>query len=187
MSVGRWTTWGRHGPRALAALLPLLAAAGCAGSQSDAGSTQAEAPVEAGPVASPEPPPRAPDAVDLSAADSGELLFHLSLDSAAANPTPEPPFAVGSEYRALAGWSADDHAAALPALRSSCDWFARNAPHRRIDYGDLVGTVADWHAICAEVPALSAAKADDVRVFFEQHFVPVAVGPSAQSDGLFTG
>ncbi len=94
---------------------------------------------------------------------------------------------MASEYRALAGWLADDHAAALPALRASCDWFARNAPHRRIDYGDLVGTVADWHAICAEVSALSAAKADDVRVFFERHFVPVSVGPSAQSEGLFTG
>ncbi len=91
------------------------------------------------------------------------------------------------EFRALTGWPDDDHAAALPALRQSCDWFGRRDPNRPIDYGTVAGTVGDWSPFCAELAALQSPGPAAVRRIVERHLVPVPVDTDTGGIGLFTG
>jgi membrane-bound lytic murein transglycosylase A len=104
---------------------------------------------------------------------------------AAAQPEGEGGWA--PEYRALAGWQADAHAEALPAVRRSCAYFRRVGPDRRLDYGDWTGTTAAWLAICEAADELDDPDDPTARRFFERWLVPVEVDHDPGSDGLFTG
>ncbi|HMR32616.1 MAG TPA: MltA domain-containing protein [Geminicoccaceae bacterium] len=86
----------------------------------------------------------------------------------------------------LEGWAEDDLAGALPAFRASCAAIARKAPGDAMGREPWSGKVADWQPACA-----AAASAGDTpaaaRGFFEQQFVPVALGDRGNAEGLFTG
>ncbi len=97
----------------------------------------------------------------------------------AANPAATPATAGGGSVRlsswdALPGWTDDEVAAALPALRASCSRLARQP---------------QWKGACDAAAALGSQPSDaQVRAFFEQSFVPWQLGNGDDSlDGLVTG
>ncbi len=88
-------------------------------------------------------------------------------------------------FHALPGWEADDHAAALGALRRSCAKLAARADDEALDVAPLGGRVGDWRAVCAG--AEGAEGADRARAFFESHFHAYEARNNAGAQGLFTG
>ncbi|MCA8909161.1 MAG: MltA domain-containing protein [Rhodospirillaceae bacterium] len=96
---------------------------------------------------------------------------------------------VAPAFRGLAGWEADDHAAALATFLNSCPWFADQPASLALDYPDSsTGTVADWRRVCADAQRLPAGDGPAARRFFEQRFRPIAMEHADGSrDGLFTG
>lgn len=91
------------------------------------------------------------------------------------------------EFRALPGWGADNHAAALPAFLRTCTWVDSQAsnPAKPVGAQREAGTVADWQGLCAQIRTLPRGDAEAVRRFVETNFVPMAMGGG--EDGLFTG
>jgi membrane-bound lytic murein transglycosylase A len=88
----------------------------------------------------------------------------------------------------LPGWTADDPAAALPALRRSCDRLLKRPDDAAVGREGRGGTVADWQAPCAAVDAVDPGDAAAVREVLERHFVPFATADQAgDRAGLFTG
>lgn len=85
----------------------------------------------------------------------------------------------------LPGWSNDHVAEALPALRASCEIFAKQDDGAAIGPNALAGTAADWRAACQALP--SAAQDDLARHYFETWFAVVPLHGSDGADGLFTG
>ncbi len=85
-------------------------------------------------------------------------LLLLAMTACSAAPEPLRPL----DFADLAGWTGDDHAAALVAFRSTCD-------HARFD-----APPTHWAALC-----LAAATATDPRRFFETAFRPVLAGDAA--------
>jgi membrane-bound lytic murein transglycosylase A len=113
-------------------------------------------------------------------------------------PPPEPPAAepaadpalqlTRAAFIDLPGWSADDPAAALPALRRSCDRLLRRPNDASVGRDGRGGTVGDWQAPCAAVDAVDAGDPAAVRAVLERHFVPFATADGAgDREGLFTG
>lgn len=86
---------------------------------------------------------------------------------------PAPPLQ-RSTWSELAGWDDDDHAAAWPALRRSCQ---------------AIGRQPRWQAICDATAAHGERPSrDSARRFFETHFEPWrTVNPDGSSEGLVTG
>lgn len=104
-------------------------------------------------------------------------------------PPPEDGFYLrAASFDALPGWAADDHAAALVALRISCDRILKRpagAPFfTQIDYA---GSMQDWQAVCRTLPQ----DAGDARAFFETQFKPYEIWADPRHpktrEGLFTG
>lgn len=104
-------------------------------------------------------------------------------------PPPEDGFYLrATGFDALPGWAADDHAAALEALRLSCARIAKrpaDAPFfAQIDYA---GATKDWQALCLTLPE----NATDAHAFFESQFVPYEIWADPRypqtREGLFTG
>lgn len=81
----------------------------------------------------------------------------------------------------MPGWSADDVAAALPALVKSCGRLTARSPAESFALG---GTYGDWQPVCAALPVSAASQA--ARAFFEANFTPYEVH-GAKREGLFTG
>ncbi len=71
------------------------------------------------------------------------------------------------------GWAADDHAAALPALRRSCP--------------SNVNASAKWKPVCAALAALPDGDRHRARRFFEKWFTPHRASNGGEEQGLFTG
>lgn len=120
-------------------------------------------------------------------------LAGLALGLAACTP-PKPSEAVPdrlvltpADYRDLAGWGDDDQAAALPALRRSCNRIGNLAPDRQFGPDPRFGTAAAWKAPCAAVMAVPPGDATAVRNTLVQWFRPVAATNNAKAEGLFTG
>jgi membrane-bound lytic murein transglycosylase A len=88
------------------------------------------------------------------------------------------------EFADLPGWGADDAAQALSALARSCARLDGLPPDRPLD-PDLrsAGTVAQWRAICAALPAGAGA----ARAYFERWFQPYRAAGNDGAQGLFTG
>lgn len=99
---------------------------------------------------------------------------------------PAPP-ASAPEFAALPGWGADFHAAAVPALRRSCERLLRQPVHYPVGPAGAAGTVADWHGPCRAAAELPPSDDAAARAFFERHFEPVRVGGDGDQAGLFTG
>jgi membrane-bound lytic murein transglycosylase A len=83
----------------------------------------------------------------------------------------------------LAGWQADDHAAAFRVFRRSCAAIVNGAPVLRP--GSVAGP--ELRAVCEAALALSdPLPAEQARCFFETHFTPTGVRPPS-GDGFLTG
>ncbi|MGE5768066.1 MAG: murein transglycosylase A [Bacteroidota bacterium] len=87
----------------------------------------------------------------------------------------------------LPGWTDDEVAAALPALRRSCGRLAGQPDDRPLGPDALAGTVADWRAPCAALEQVPPGGDAALRDLLEQHFRPFAVSNAGKREGLFTG
>ena len=94
---------------------------------------------------------------------------------------------VATSFDRLAGWTDDDHGAALVAFRRSCARILSSPPGRALGEAGLGGTVAEWRPICAAAEALGHASAARARHFFESRFRPYLATDGGRPDGLFTG
>jgi membrane-bound lytic murein transglycosylase A len=84
----------------------------------------------------------------------------------------------------LPGWSEDDLAEALPALRASCVKLAALPPDSLVGPGAIAGHARDWAVLCraaAVLPGDSAA----ARRFFERYFRAFRLADGAGSDRAF--
>ena len=87
----------------------------------------------------------------------------------------------------LPGWFDDDHAAALPALASSCQKLGTLPADRNLGVGGLGGQVDGMHRICEALESVPPGSASDARAFFERWFVPLALPTGRPVEGKFTG
>ena len=121
---------------------------------------------------------------------AGRYWFPVQIASVAPGKPPEKPAErltlAPVAYSGLPGWGADDVGQALPALARSCARLDGQKPERPID-PDLkrAGTVAEWRAICAALPAKPDAAA--ARAFVEKWFAPYRAANNGDATGLFTG
>jgi membrane-bound lytic murein transglycosylase A len=115
--------------------------------------------------------------------------FALLAAACAPKPPPPPdhltlaPVALG----ALTGWTADDQAAALPALQRSCERLLRQADDRPVGPDGVAGTVADWRPACGAVVQAGGLDAAAARALIETWFEPFQAGGRDGAEGLFTG
>lgn len=103
-------------------------------------------------------------------------------------PEPEPPDRLVLRpipFPDLPGREADDHGAALGALRRSCAALEAHADEDALNVAPLGGRVGDWRAVCAA--AAGAEEAGESRAFFEAHFRAYEARNNAEAQGLFTG
>lgn len=121
----------------------------------------------------------------------------LCLPLAACLPDAPPPAAEdgfylrATTYDTLAGWAADDTAAALTALRLSCARIERRAADAVFSAAaPWAGQTGAWQDACAALPA-EDADAETARAYFETHFTPYEIWADAalpqSREGLFTG
>jgi len=104
-------------------------------------------------------------------------------------PPPEDGFYLrATSFDTLPGFAADDHAAALAALRISCARIEKrpaDAPFFALM--DYAGRMSDWQAVCQTLPAAP----EDARAFFESQFTPYEIWADPRHpqtrEGLFTG
>jgi membrane-bound lytic murein transglycosylase A len=108
--------------------------------------------------------------------------FALFLLAACGPKTPPPDRLVlqRASFADLPGWSADDPAAALPALAASCKAVGAGSAASSIDLRP-----EDWREACAELPSVSGTEA--ARAFFERRFAPYFARNGNEAKGLFTG
>ena len=87
------------------------------------------------------------------------------------------------------GWADDRHAAALPAMRRTCNLFGRRPDDRRIAKSEDIpgGTIADWRGACAALDGLTDQDHAAARLYFETWFKPWRVTVDGGEIGLFTG
>jgi len=90
-----------------------------------------------------------------------------------------------TDFADLDDWEADDHAAALAALRRSCLILAR-IPAERSLRGDprLALTAADLKSVCTQAENTPVSEA---KTFFETAFVPFHIRNGHEETGLMTG
>ena len=103
---------------------------------------------------------------------------------------PKPPdrlVLVREDFAALAGWSEDSHADAMPAVARSCARIARRADTDSMGPNGIAGTAADWRRACAAAGHVGDGDDDAARRFLEAEFVPFAVLNNDSAVGLFTG
>jgi membrane-bound lytic murein transglycosylase A len=107
------------------------------------------------------------------------LLTMLELKAEPASQAQREPL----PFSDLAGWEADDHAAALKVFRRSCEAIVSDTPALR----PADRTSADLRAVCQAALALPKDCArPEARRFFETHFAPMHVRP-ASGRGFLTG
>ena len=91
------------------------------------------------------------------------------------------------DFTALDGWQTDDLAAALPALKTSCDKIVEMSPTQPIGRDGLGGLAGDWLGPCGALRAIPEDDGAAIRAYFVQWFQPYRVGDGAKTQGLFTG
>ncbi len=100
------------------------------------------------------------------------------------------PVLLPVSFAALPGWENDKIAESLPALRRSCETFARMSPEHLIGPNGIGGAAGDWQPICAEAYALPDGDSEKARSFYESFFQPYLVSDLKKeraASGLFTG
>lgn len=120
----------------------------------------------------------------------------LGVVVAACEMTRKPPLEEAAEpqllltpvaYSDLPGWREDDTAAALPALRRSCERFQRLPDDREIGPDGLAGTAADWRAPCRALGGALSGNDTAARAYLETWFRPFLASDRGEETGLFTG
>jgi peptidoglycan lytic transglycosylase A len=86
------------------------------------------------------------------------------------------------KWSELAGWTADDHLAALAAYQTSCQALLKI--RRTDERGEL--SAALWN-VCRKAANLQPQDTETARAFFEQNFQPVRIGRLGEAEGLLTG
>lgn len=129
----------------------------------------------------------------ITRALAGLLLLGLSACAVQppppAPPKPTPPvdkaFFTPATWAQLPGWSADTSAAALPALRLSCQALVKRPAETSLGAG---GTVADWLPFCQAITALPP-QLDEAAILavLTAHLQPWQVAGEQGAEGLFTG
>ncbi len=116
------------------------------------------------------------------------LLAALMLTDCAGREEPGPDLALTPDsFSAMRGWAADDHAAAIPALRRSCERIMVQPAERSAGPRPEFGRIGDWQPICAALAQTGVLDRIAARDFFETHFRPYQVAGPDGYDGLFTG
>jgi membrane-bound lytic murein transglycosylase A len=87
-------------------------------------------------------------------------------------------------FQDLPGWQSSDSRPALAAFGRSCEQLLKK-PALQPMSGSYGGTIRDWRHACMSVPTVSSA--DAARIWFEENFVPLAVGAGLRHEALFTG
>ncbi len=101
---------------------------------------------------------------------------------------PDSPRFVAAAWADLPGWSQDDLAQALPALRLSCEALLRRPADSDLGPERRGGQIIDWQPFCAAITQLPVG-ADDgaVRAVLLGHMQPWQVVGDTGAKGLFTG
>jgi membrane-bound lytic murein transglycosylase A len=86
------------------------------------------------------------------------------------------------KWRELAGWTADDHRAALAAYQTSCQALLKI--RRTDERGELSAALSN---VCRKAASLPPQDTETARAFFEQNFQPVRIGRLGEAEGLLTG
>ncbi|SCA56332.1 putative lytic murein transglycosylase [Candidatus Terasakiella magnetica] len=93
-------------------------------------------------------------------------------------------------FAALPGWEDDNIAESLPALRRSCEKFARMKESKLIGPKGIGGAAGDWKPICTEAYSLPDGDSVKARAFYESFFQPYLISDLKKdkaAGGLFTG
>jgi membrane-bound lytic murein transglycosylase A len=97
-----------------------------------------------------------------------------------------PPTVIrAASFSSLLGWTADDPAQALPAMKRSCERLMRQNDDAAVGPNALGGRVRDWRDVCGKIAAMDRPTAASMRQFLESSFRPWSVEDG--SEGLFTG
>lgn len=88
-------------------------------------------------------------------------------------------------FKDLEDWSSNDPRPAIEAFRRSCERLLQLPADQKLSGSGYAGTAADWSAVCRSAPSVTTPSA--ARHWFEENFVPLAVGLGATGEGLFTG
>ncbi len=103
---------------------------------------------------------------------SSSLLILLNGCSTVSPPPPGINKAIC--WDTLAGWQQDTLSEALPALRQQCPRLSKSQP--------------EWKTICSAIDTLPLTTDDEMRDFFEEHFIPHnIIGTAGKNQGLITG
>ncbi len=114
----------------------------------------------------------------------------LALFALAACAPPKAPPKLVLQPVALAnlpGWQADDAATALPALRKSCEVFAREPADKPVGPDAVGGHAGDWRAPCAALAAVAPGDAAGLRAVLAAQFHAFQVTDDGDGTGLVTG
>ncbi len=118
-------------------------------------------------------------------------LLLLAAALAACVSKPPPPVAANARlvlapvaFADVPGWSEDNPAEALPALKASCMRLAALAPESPIGPGAIAGRGRDWAAACREVAAMPA-DSTTARAFFEGYFRAYRLADAATGNAAF--
>src|SRR5262249_9962808 len=90
-----------------------------------------------------------------------------------------------TRFAELEDWSSNDPRGALEAFRRSCERLLQLPGAQKLTGSGYAGLVADWTPVCRSVPAVTSSNA--ARRWFEENFVPLAVGQGTSRESLFTG
>jgi membrane-bound lytic murein transglycosylase A len=86
------------------------------------------------------------------------------------------------KWSELAGWTADDHLAALAAYQTSCQALLKI--RRTDERGELSAALSN---VCRKAANLQPQDTETARAFFEKNFQPVRIGRLGEAEGLLTG
>ena len=96
--------------------------------------------------------------------------------------------AVPASFQKMAGWAADNQAAALVPFSRTCARMLKIDPVARpYMSADWAGATIDWQSACRALPDATTATPQQARNYFEAYFTPVAITADGMPEGLFTG
>lgn len=122
------------------------------------------------------------------------LLLTLFLSACASTPSEtlssddtSPPTLTAVTYADLPGWGADDFSGLAAAYQKSCARLTKGVPEKPMGADPIWGTYASWQTACRDFASINPQTPQDIRSFFETHFIPHEISGSKGTEGLFTG